>query len=163
MTESEVDELLQALRTSPGCSTLPASGLPALPDGFALPNDLARFYEECGGAVLYADAEFPISIVSPDDFVSSNLVIVGETDLGDRSDAWFIVAATPDQEHISIDLNADRLGLCYDSFHEVHGIVGESKVVATSFADLLRRLLSNGGRHWYWLEPDFADLGDAYD
>jgi hypothetical protein len=35
--------------------------------------------------------------------------------------------------------------------------------VAASFTELLRRLTANRGRHWYWLEPDFVDLGDAYD
>jgi hypothetical protein len=52
---------------------------------------------------------------------------------------------------------------CYDSFHEVHGMPGSCAVVALSFTDLLERLLAARGGHWYWLEPGFASLGDAYD
>jgi len=163
MSACEIDGLLQEIRSAPDCSVLPPSGRPLLPDGLNVPDDLAYFYERCGGVELFAHADFPIAIVAPDAVRSSNLVILGETDFGDRSDEWFIIAATPDGEYVSIDLNADRVGRCYDSFHEVHGLVGDSKVVATSFTDLLVRLVGNGGRHWYWVEPDFVDLGDAYD
>jgi hypothetical protein len=36
-------------------------------------------------------------------------------------------------------------------------------IVARSFTDLLSRLLRAEGNHWYWLEPGFEPLGDAYD
>jgi hypothetical protein len=28
---------------------------------------------------------------------------------------------------------------------------------------LLERFLANHGEHWYWEEPDWDSLGDAYD
>jgi antitoxin YokJ len=64
---------------------------------------------------------------------------------------------------LSIDTDPTRNGRCYDSFHDVHGIVGSDPVIARSFAELFERLLDSGGGHWYWLEPDFVSLGDAYD
>lgn len=64
---------------------------------------------------------------------------------------------------MSIDLDPGRNGKCCDSFHEIHGLPGSSSVIALSFSDLLVQLLASRGSHWYWLEPDFVSLGDAYD
>ena len=33
----------------------------------------------------------------------------------------------------------------------------------TGVADLLKRLVGNAGRRWYWLDPDLVSLDDAYD
>ncbi|WP_331460411.1 SMI1/KNR4 family protein [Gracilibacillus suaedae] len=48
-------------------------------------------------------------------------------------------------------------------FFDRHGLVGESQRIATSFTDLLERLIKNKGQYWYWLRSDFISLGDAYD
>ena len=44
-----------------------------------------------------------------------------------------------------------------------HGIVGESQIIATSFTNLLEKLIKNNGQYWYWLKSEFESLGDAYD
>ena len=40
---------------------------------------------------------------------------------------------------------------------------GTCPIVASSFTDLIGRLLEAEGRDIYWYEPDFESLGDAYD
>jgi antitoxin YokJ len=96
------------------------------------------------------------------ELVLANPVIIGER-VDDISDSWYIVGRGGAGEFMSIDLHPDRVGTCYDSFREVHGVPGSCAVIALSFTDLLERLLAAHGGHWYWLEPDFAPLGDAYD
>jgi hypothetical protein len=159
----DIGWLIERLRATPGCDVLPSAGVPILPVGLVLPDDLVEFYGECGGARLFAESAYPVAIAPPDQFISSNLAILGQLNLDDRSDQWFTVGITPDGEYLSIDLDPARLGRCYDSFHEAHGLIGDCAIIATSFSDLLSRLLSNQGRYWYWLDSDFRSLGDAYD
>lgn len=130
--------------------------------GRRLPDDVVAFYTECGGADLFLGKDFELRICTPGELVPSNPEIMGEQVPDDITSSWYIVARGGSGEYISIDLHPDRLGLCYDSFHEVHGVAGSCPVVATSFTDLLRRLLAADGGHWYWLEPGWVSLGDAY-
>ncbi|MFL6073974.1 MAG: hypothetical protein ACJ73S_11320 [Mycobacteriales bacterium] len=123
---------------------------------------MAEFYVHCGGVDLYAAADCEIRIVDPAELLPSNIVILGEQFDDDPSSSWYVIAESPNREYLSIDLAVDRNGRCYDSFHEVHGIVGSCPVIALTFTELLARLLAAQGDHWYWLEPDFVGLGDAY-
>jgi antitoxin YokJ len=163
MAIGNVNELVELARATPDCVVHPVAGIPSLPPGVELPADLLGFYRKCGGLEFFQSSDYPISIAPPDRFRPTNLAVLGEAVLDDRSDRWFTIGITPDREYLSIDLDPARLGCCYDSFHEIHGLVGESAVVAISFTDLLARLFGNAGRHWYWLQPDFESLGDAYD
>lgn len=52
-------------------------------------------------------------------------------------------------EYLTIDLNEERKGRCYDSLFDRHRIVGETQLIATSFTDFIQRLLDNKGQHWY--------------
>lgn len=65
--------------------------------------------------------------------------------------------------YITIDLAEKRLGRCYDSFWDRHGVVGESTIVAKSFTELLSQLFGNQGKSLFWLNSDFVYIGDAYD
>ena len=163
MAVDDVNELIGRARAIPDCVVRPVAGMPGLPQGIALPSDLSGFYRACGGMDLCQNSGYPISVAAPGQLIPSNLAVLGETNLGDRSDQWYAIAVTQDREYLSIDLDPARSGRCYDSFHETHGLVGESTVIATSFTDLLSRLIANAGRHWYWLEAGFRSLGDAYD
>jgi hypothetical protein len=156
-------EIAESIRDRSDCRALPPAGLPAVEAGHLLPDDLAGFYAECGGADLFLGKDFALRICAPGEFVPSNPEIVGEQVPDDITSSWYIVARGGSGEYISIDLHPDRLGVCYDSFYEVHGVAGSSAVVATSFTDLVRRLLAGDGGHWYWLEPGWESLGDAYD
>lgn len=113
--------------------------------------------------MLFKNKEYHCQIVSPNEFVLSNPVIVGELVEEDLSSNWFIVGHDGNGDYISIDLHSKRLGKCYDSFWDRHGVVGECPVVARSFTELLNRLVQNNGERWYWLNEDFESLGDAYD
>ena len=42
-----------------------------------------------------------------------------------------------------------RLGRCYDSFHEVHGIPGSCEVIAASFSGMVMEFLGDPGNGWY--------------
>ena len=75
-----------------------------------------------------------------------------------------IIGKDNEDNYISIDLAEKRLGRCYDSFGDRHGVVGECAVVARSFTELLSNLFYNQGDDYpYWLGADFEYIGDAYD
>jgi hypothetical protein len=80
----------------------------------------------------------------------------------DISYDWFIIGKSSEQ-YITIDLNPDRLGRCYDSFWDRHGVPADCQIIAKSFTDLLQKLFDGNGDYWYWLKDDFTYIGDAYD
>lgn len=159
----EVGRLLSRIDSTPGCRLLPAAGMPRIDGAHLLPRDLVEFYRRCGGVELFASALFPILVSPPTDLLGSNRVIVGAEFADDLSASWYVIASDGDGQRISIDLDPSRAGRCYDSFVDTHGVAGSCAVVATSFTDLLSRLVANQGEHWYWCRPDFVSLGDAYD
>src|SRR5258708_4249625 len=141
MAVDDVNELIERARATLDCVVYPVAGSPSLPQGIELPPDLSDFYQACGGIDLFQSSGYPISVATSGLLTPSNLAVIGETGLDDRSDQWFTIAVTQDREYLSIDLDPARSGRCYDSFHEIHGLVGESAVIATSFTDLLSRLI----------------------
>ena len=160
---ADVAEILHRIRGLAGCKVHPPQGLPDVPQPHALPDDLRQFYSLCGGLSLLEGAEYPAFISRPKELVPANPVIIGEQVNDDMSASWYIIANDGSGEYLTIDLDPARLGRCYDSFSDRHGVAGSCPIIATSFTDLLERLVANQGRHWYWLEPDFRSLGDAYD
>ncbi|WP_342565752.1 SMI1/KNR4 family protein [Paenibacillus sp. FSL R7-0345] len=128
-----------------------------------LPADLLEFYSLCGGAVLFEGADYDIIIVPPDQLVPANPVILGEQFEEDRTSSWYIIGDAGNSDYLTIDLATGRLGKCYESFHETHGLIGDCPVIAKSFTDLLQCLLANQGGYFYWLEDEFVSLGDGYD
>jgi hypothetical protein len=85
-------------------------------DAHSFPPDLKRFYELCGGVMLFENKDYHCQLVPPNEFVLSNPVIVGEQVDEDISSHWFIIAHDGNVDYISIDLHPNRLGKCYDSF-----------------------------------------------
>ncbi len=128
-----------------------------------LPDDLRYYLENYSSIVLFENAEYPIKIVGLSDFEKANPVIVGEDVEDDISNNWYIIADDGNSQYITIDLALERLGQCYDSFWDRHGVVGEQAVVAKSFTELLERLCKAEGKSWYWTDPGFQSYGDAYD
>ncbi len=155
-----ISALIEQLKSLPNCQVTPPTGLPQ--SELTLPVDLQEFYRLTGGVRLFADADYAIDIVSPPQFARANPVIVGEDGEDDISFDWFIVAQAGEQ-YITIDLNPARLGRCYDSFWDRHGLQGETAIIALSFEELLQRLIQGHGDDWYWLQDHFSSLGDAYD
>ncbi|HZH62198.1 MAG TPA: SMI1/KNR4 family protein [Metabacillus sp.] len=160
----KIAQLIRKVSSLPHCHVLEPAGLPKVDETkHILPDDLNEFYNLCGGLVLFENKEYPIYVVSPDKFVLANPTIIGELCEEDISSNWYIICNDSSDEYLTIDLHEDRLGKCYDSFFDRHGVVGESQIIATSFTDLLERLINNKGQYWYWLRNDFNSLGDAYD
>ncbi|MBO0805404.1 MAG: SMI1/KNR4 family protein [Nocardiopsaceae bacterium] len=163
MRSIEIEELVELADSDPGCSVLAPAGGPGIDPPLRVPDDLSRFYELCGGTELFLTEDYGITILPPSRLVSSNIVMFGERYPDDITSTWFTVGETPDSDYVSIDLSPERNGRCYDSFHETHGLVGSSPIIAESFSQLLERFLRSRGGRWYWLCDDFMPIGDAYD
>ncbi len=159
-----IEQLLTKIKSFSNCRILEQKGLPRVDETkHMLPEDLYKFYSLCGGLTLFENEEYPIHIVSPNQFSLANPIIVGELCEEDISSNWYTVCIDSNGEYLTIDLSKERLGRCYDSSFDRHGVVGESQIIATSFTDLLERLIENKGQYSYWLRRDFDSLGDAYD
>jgi hypothetical protein len=162
-----IEELVRRIRLRPGCSLVPPKGLPAaMPEtDDQLPDDLARFYELCGGGDLFAGSGFGFYLSDPEEVVPVDMERLGKVYNADISASWYIVARAHASglDEVSIDLAPERLGRCYESFFDTHRMKGSCPVVATSFTDLVERLFEAEGRAFYWYEPSFESLGDAYD
>jgi len=156
-------KLIEKIKTLPNCTVYPAKGLPKIEEKHSLPVDLKEFYELCGGITLFENGSYMVNIVPPDEVVLANPVIVGELCEEDITSEWYIIANDGNGDYLTIDLNCKRLGKCYDSFWDRHGVVGECAVIGLSFAELIERLVGNNGHNWYWLTDDFTSMGDAYD
>lgn len=165
-----LDDLLLEIQTTPDCRVDVPRGLPLSEHAHRLPDDVRQFYQQCAGLSLAEHSLYPVSIVPPTQCLLANPVILGEmagrtqqAEGNDLSWSWYIIAECGDGDYLTIDLDPQRLGRCYDSFHETHGLVGDTPIIALSFTELLTRLYVKRGQHWYWLQPDFVSLGDAYD
>ena len=159
-----IKDLIEKIKETDDCVVRPSSGIPKIADkGHCLPSDLKEFYSLCGGMILFASKEYAIKIVEPNEFVLANPVIIGELYPEDISSQWYIIASDMNGDYITIDLSEKRLGRCYDSFWDRHGIVGDCPIVAGNFSELLLSLFNGNGNYWYWLQEDFTALGDAYD
>ena len=159
----DMQEFISTLETIPECIVYAPAGLPRPSSEHVIPADLRQFYELSGGCTLFERSQFPIVVVPPQRLRLANPEIVGEVIGDDVTSSWYIIAEGGSGENITIDLHPDRIGRCYDSFWDRHGIPGSCPVIAGSFTELLSRLLKNEGRPWYWLQPEFVSLGDAYD
>ena len=148
----------------PECRVYPSQGaLPCVELGHQLPQDLQDFYRLCSGVELFIGSDYEMKILSPEEVRLANPVLVGERCEEDISASWYLIAKDSDSQHITIDLEQSRLGRCYESFTDSHGLVGDCPVIAFSFADLLTHLLAAQGQFCYWTHASFQSLGDAYD
>lgn len=157
-------QLIEQIESLSDCRVLEPAGLPIIDEtNHILPEDVKEFYSLCGGMVLFENEEYSVYIVPSQKFILANPVIIGELCENDITSNWYIICNDRQEEYVTIDLHQNRLGKCYDSFFNRNGIVGDSQIIATSFADLLERFIHNKGKYWYWLQSDFVSLGDAYD
>ena len=159
---SEMQRLLERIGRTHDCTVAIPGGQPVLRERDSLPDDLAEFYRLVGGVSLFEHGSYPIRVVGPEGLARANPEIVGTDCPDDISDSWYIVARGGREEAITIDCSPGRLGRCYDSFWDRHGVAGDCRVVALSFTELLQRLFDNGGGYWYWLADKAPHYGDAY-
>jgi hypothetical protein len=167
---NDMSQLLDTIRRTADCFVMPTQGFPTIDPNHVFPDDLIEFYRLCGGISLFRTSAYSIEIVPPSHLVLANPVIyigVDENELGasknDISWSWYIIGEGDNRQLLSIDLAIERLGRCYDSFWDCHAMPGYSPIIAQSFTELLVNLHANQGRHWYWLQPDFRSIGDAYE
>lgn len=83
--------------------------------------------------------------------------------VGDITLDCYTIVEDHNGDFIVVDLNRNRVGLCYDAFHETYGLVGNMPIIAQCFSELIELLIENKGESIYWLEKDFIAIGDAYD
>jgi len=169
-----IKSLIDQLRSFDNCIIHPPKGIPKPENGHKLPYDITQFYKLCGGIDLFINTDgFSYSILSPEKVVLANPVLLGEelaeeiwSDSKYRRDITldcYLIAHDRNGDYLVIDLNENRLGLCYDAFHETYGLAGNMPIIAGSFTDLLRHLIENKGQSIYWLDDNFTSLGDAYE
>jgi antitoxin YokJ len=165
----KIEELIKAVSEDKDCVVLPATGIPNSPlPPLALPEDLLRFYQMCGGVVLFPQKPYSFQIVPPTEMLPANPILKGEFYRehksefdADISSAWFLIARGKDwMECITIDLSDSRRGYCYDSFWDVYA-TPDSKVVAKTFTELLENLYQGKGLEFYWQANSF-NIGTAY-
>lgn len=161
--EMDILKTLEKIKKTSNCIVHSPCGMPILGEKVVLPDDLRLFYENCGGISFFTDKKYGFTIVSPKEMVLANPIIVGELCEEDISSKWYIVCKDMEGNYITMDLAIERLGRCYDSFWDRHGVVGECAVVANNFTELLINLYNNKGKSLYWLDKSFKYLGDAYD
>ncbi|KAB0537873.1 SMI1/KNR4 family protein [Xanthomonas cissicola] len=158
---SEISDLIELISSRRDCIVRPVAREAEISSH--LPADLKSFYEVCGGVELFTHAEYPLAVSAPNELHLSNEVIVGEINLGDITDSWVIIATGRSDEYVSLDTGAERLGWCYDSFWDRHGVAGSCPVIARSFSEFLRKSVECAGQRYYWLADGFQSYGDAYD
>jgi hypothetical protein len=165
----EMSQLLNSFRETPDCTVKSPQGLPIIAHDHVLPDDIVEFYTLCGGISLFGSSAYSLEIVPPSQFSLANpIIFIGVNDdqlnaaRNDISWSWYIVGKGENRQFITIDLNGNRLGRCYDSFWDCHAMPGYSPIIAGSFSEFLHRMRLNNGRHWYWLQPEFHSIGDAY-
>ena len=167
---NDIETIIKRVQNSPDCVLYPPSDTPIVKQEHVLPEDVLAFYQLCGGGMLYDQSEYLLQLVPPGRFVpASPVMLVGlsEEQLKASKDeihwSWYIFGEGQSGEHILIDLALERLGRYYYSFWDRHAMIGCMPVIANSFTDLLVRMFENQGQGWYWEQPDFEPLGDAFD
>ncbi|HRK48163.1 MAG TPA: SMI1/KNR4 family protein [Nocardioides sp.] len=132
---SSIATILERIARTTGCTVLEPCGLPPVRAQDRLSQDLRDFYALCGGVRLFDGRLYPMRVVEPHSFARSNLEIVGDEFPDDITDSWYIVARGGSAQLISIDCHPDRIGRCYDSFWDRHGVAGSCPIVALSFTE----------------------------
>jgi hypothetical protein len=159
-----MESLISRIQSTQGCKIHPyKNNVLKVGKEHKIPQDLKHFFDRCGGATLFEGSDYEIEILPPDSIVLANPLLVGELCEEDISSNWYVIAKDCDGQYITIDFDGSRLGRCYESFTDSHGLVGDCPIIANSFSDFLDQLLIAKGRYCYWTESSFKSLGDAYD
>lgn len=163
-----MNKLIAQLAAIPDCKVIPVHD-PYLPSLENLPDDLADFYKECGGAELFMHRDFGFRIVGPNELIPANRVIFGddyymahreELDMDITGDWYVIAVGCGREEMICINLGGERKGFCYDGFWDVYG-TSACAIVALSFTELVGRLVDVKGLALYWKESGAPAYGFA--
>jgi hypothetical protein len=157
-----LQRILTAISETSDCKLLRREHPINIEVGFKLPDDLRYYFENYKSITFWEKSNYSVKIVGIEGFKKANPIIIGEDVPDDISNNWFIIS-NDNPQFITIDLFKERLGKCYDSFWDRHGVVGEQPIIANSFTELLEQLYQSKGDYFYWLQEDFENMGDAYD
>lgn len=161
---ADIAAFLAKIKADKRCEIFPVSGglEPLSNRTLSYPDDVLEFYSQCGGVRLFRSGVDNVSfeILHPNKIKQSNILIVGEECSEDISSTWYVICQTDNGDYISIDLCKKRLGRCYDSHYEVHGVIGSCPIIARDFTELLDGLYKTGGVDIFWRGRNY---GDAYD
>jgi hypothetical protein len=160
---STIKKTIETIRAKRTCILHPPKNLTSQPLNSHLPADLVDFYNAYGSIEIGPDSDYPLFISSIDELTSSNLTILGETIDGDITSNWRVIARGRTDEYVSLDISPDRLGWCYDSFTDRHGVAGSCPILAMSFTEFLEKISLQKTERHFWLEKNFHSHGDAYD
>lgn len=162
-------DLIQGARERTDITLFPPAAMPVLQPEHQLPDDLLQFYQRCGGMRIQGLA---ITISRPQAVILTNPIILKDLSAdqledisGDITWSWYAIARDDNGDYLSIDLDPARLGRCYDSFWDCHGVPGSCPIIARSFTELLENLIQADPQsdQPYWFSESFTVLGDAYD
>src|SRR6266480_5545667 len=153
-----LENLLHRIQVTPDWRIDVPVGQPGIGEHHRLPDDLRNFYQLCGGLSLAENTAYSVTIVPPTKCLLVNPVILGEdvaglvqrTEGDDISWSWYSIADLGNRDYLTIDLSQEQLGRCYDSFHETHGLIGNTPIIALSFTELVLSLYEKRGQYWYW-------------
>jgi antitoxin YokJ len=170
---TELLTVVEAIGRRSDCAVLEPQAQPAVEHPLALPDDLRRFYELCGGLVLFRDGATPWRIVPPGELVPAarRFLAVQDADaaMADPRDVAGTTFVFADQggastdEHVVVDLHPARAGRYYETFWDRFGLAGEMPIIARSVAEALTWLLEMRGEGVEAALSRRAPLGDAYD
>jgi len=156
-----IHQILDELQARHDCHFQPATRLPELPDGLLLPDDLQAFYSRFSEARLFGNFYDPrYHIQRPEEFVQIGVAILGNESREPIQRSWYALAHVQDGNYIAIDCHPDRLGYCYDAFHETIHLLDYCQVIARSFTELVNRAAATGDDAW-WLRNDLKMYGYA--
>jgi hypothetical protein len=158
-------DVLDEARRRSDCVILPPTSQPhAHRSGEAVPADVLTFYKSCGGATFFAGTTSEVRILGPEQVVPANPVIVG--DPGDDepvSRSSYLIAQNGNGDFITVDMSFERGGRIYDSFYELHGVVGSWPVIAASFTTFIFDVWQTQGESLFWTsERHERSFPDAY-
>lgn len=161
-----VSEIIRELQGTPECTVEPPAGIPELPAGFALPEDLLEFYRHCGGMDLFPHEDWGWRLVGSKEFLRADQVILElsykehpEHYDGTASEGLYVIAVRGDgPDYISIDTHSSRLGRCFDSFSGDHATEG-SRVIALSFTEMLNKLVAWRLEGYFWEDEFYGFFG----
>ena len=132
-----------------------------------VPDTLLQFYGICDGALIGEGNDFPapdgrrfrlaIPRLSKLDTVQNYGFIRDDSPLFEASSRWWQILDYGDGNWLALDVSSDGNGRVLDIFHETVGGVGTHDIVATSFNNLLERLLAKNDI--YWFDDDFEAFG----
>lgn len=123
-----------------------------IPSFLSLPDDLSYFYKNFSSVIFFPDSPYPFEIISPRDIKKSDLLVLGEDANDPVTQEWYTLVKCDDQL-ISIDLkNGKSFGYCFDSFWDVYGTIDDDTLVATSFTELVAKIINSKGNSLFWID-----------